>query len=338
MLAVTGINFAQKTNQKSINSNQSQQYSIKTHSQPMRDTVSFTSSLLRNFGTVVEGKLFRGGFPRCVKELQELQQKGIKTLIYLAGNDEAPQLKALVEGVKMKYIPNELSTHFGVEDISRIKKLSQIIPDYLEEGGVYLCCSAGELRTGKAVWGYQHFVEKLPKDKILAHAANHSSEKHVAELFETIIPADFGIVLDSADVKLYRGYKPNEPQLETLKDKGIKSIINLDGYDYKPEEKQLVEGLGMEYTFKPYWANSDQEKIVKLKTLAPEIQSILKKGGVYISNSKPYDMADIVAGYQHFIQKLPEEEILKYGDTSYGCFKFGETLANVLKIFKSTEA
>ena len=227
----------------------------------MRDTVSFTS--LRNFGTVVEGKLFRGGFPRCVEELQELKQKRIKTLIYLAGNYEAPNLKLLVENGGIKYIPNELSTSFGVEDISMIKKLSQIIPNYLEEGGVYLCCSAGELRTGKAVWGYQHFVEKLPEDKILAHAANHSSEGHVAELFETIIPQNFGTVVDSADVKLYRGYKPDEPQLETLKDKGIKSIINLDGYDYKTEEKQLVKELGMEYSFKPYWANTDEEKIVK---------------------------------------------------------------------------
>ena len=337
MLIVSKVNLAQKANQKSINSTQSQQYSIKTHSQPMRDTVSFTSSLLRNFGTVVEGKLFRGGYPRSVEALQELQHKGIKTLIYLAGNDEAPQLKALVEGAKMKYISNELSTSFGVEDILRIKKLSQIIPNYLDEGGVYLCCRAGELRTGKAVWGYQHFVEKLPEDKILAHAANHSSEEHVAELFETIIPQNFGTVVDSADVKLYRGYKPNEPQLETLKDKGIKSIINLDGYDYKPEEKQLVKELGMEYSFKPYWANTEAEKIVKLKTLAPEIQSILKKGGVYISNSKPYAMADIVAGYQHFIQKLPESKILEYANTSYR-YIHANAIEPLLKIFKSTEA
>ncbi|MEI8129178.1 MAG: hypothetical protein WCG95_06130, partial [bacterium] len=122
----------------------------------------------------------------------------------------------------------------------------------------------------------------------------------------------------------------------TLKDKGIVFILNSDYSDYKPEEKQLVENLGMEYTFKPYCPSKFKEGILELKTLVQEIQLLLEKGGVYIHNN--YYMKEIVAGHQHFIQKLPEAKILKYGNTSYGHFKYGEDLADVLKIFKSTEA
>ena len=48
-------------------------------------------------------------------------------------------------------------------------------------------------------------------------------------------------------------------------------------------------------------------------------------------------MADIVAGYQHFIQKLPEEKILEYGNTSYR-FDLGDDLVPLLKSLKLAEA
>lgn len=197
MLTVSGINFAQKANQASISNKQSQQYSIKTHSQPMRDTVSFTSfkplsELIGNFGEVIEGKLFRGMFPG--QHLGEFKaQKGVKYIIDLSDEHHTRTAELFADDFKklsIEYIPIKLIDGYLPEALPQRREIAEQIGTLMKKGPVYVCCGAGQMRTGIVIASVQHFIERLSRESILEHAKLHQSTRYVETLLDQIAEAN----------------------------------------------------------------------------------------------------------------------------------------------------
>ncbi len=170
MLTVSKVNLAQEANQISISNNQQKPYSIKTHSQPMKDTVSF-KALPVNFGVVVEGKLFRGG-SILAKNISELIGRNIKFVMDLTSSvDEAQILKE----VGINHIPITFGNPSTPKVLGELKIIADKIAELMNQGAVYIHCDHGKQRTGAAVWSLQHFIQKTPADEILAHGELHKS-------------------------------------------------------------------------------------------------------------------------------------------------------------------
>ncbi len=177
MLAVSGINFASKNNFKASSNNQ--QPRIKMHSQPIQDCISFCG-LPANFGEVIKGKLFRSAKPDDFKALLD---KGIKYVVDLRDGLErasAPE-QALVEGIGMEYH----TAPAGFSDLmpnnptflQTNKALAEKIQGFMDrnDGAVLVHCSKGEMRTGRVIAAYQHYLQKLPVAEIIKHAEKYEN-------------------------------------------------------------------------------------------------------------------------------------------------------------------
>lgn len=183
MLAVSGINFLQRANSASTFNNQ-QRPSVKVHSQPIQDCVSFCG-LPRNFGEVAlkkgisMGKFFRSALP---EDFQALKNEGIKYVMDLrtmAERNFVPEENAVKE-LGMEYITPDLPdiTEGLQEYLIAVKKLVKDIKILLErnDGALIVHCEKGERRTGQVVAAFQHYVDELSTQEIINHAQNHRTD------------------------------------------------------------------------------------------------------------------------------------------------------------------
>lgn len=177
MLAVSGINFAQKTNLTPSSNNQ--RPLIKMHSQPMQDCVSFCR-LPANFGEVISGKLYRSAKPYDFKALKE---KGIKYIIDLRDENTRTKIpeKQLVESLGMVYdtAPDGFSDLMPNDSkyLPTLKALAEKIKGLIDknDGAVLVHCSAGEARTGDVIGAYQYYIEGLLVKDIIAHGIQYNT-------------------------------------------------------------------------------------------------------------------------------------------------------------------
>ena len=172
MLTVSKVNLAQEADQISISNNQQKPYSIRTHSQPMRDTVSF-KALPVNFGVVVEGKLFRGG-KISSEHVSALMAKGIQFVMDLTSSVDGAEAKILTEA-GIQHIPINLGDLARPKVLGELEILANKIAELMKKGAVYIHCDHGKQRTGAAVWSLQYFIKNTSTQEILAHGERHES-------------------------------------------------------------------------------------------------------------------------------------------------------------------
>lgn len=192
MLAISGINFGQKTNfGPSLNNQKSS--AIKMHSQPLQDCVSFRG-LPHNFGEVATkkgdsvAKFFRSALP---DDAQALKDKGVKYVMDLrtkTERDSEPEEQALKE-LGIEYITPDLPDmieNFRVYLVA-VKKLVKDIDKLLErnDGALIVHCEHGERRTSQVVAAYQHYIDNLPEEEIVKHAQRHKADIDMISLLCT---------------------------------------------------------------------------------------------------------------------------------------------------------
>lgn len=182
IMITTPINFNQKT---SLNyTNKTLVPKIKTHSQPIQDTVSFGS--LHNFGEVVAGKLYRGAQPH-IDDFKELKEKGIKFVIDL-DLCNAPKEREIVKSLGMEYIPVKLvDTFAGIDKyLNQFEELATKIDELSKEGAVFVHCEKGHSRTGITIAAYQHFIQKMTDNEIMDDAKKYNSYDDVKPILPLI--------------------------------------------------------------------------------------------------------------------------------------------------------
>lgn len=179
MLAVSGINFAQKANLKSTLNNQQPQ--IKMHSQPMQDCVSFCG-LPGNFGEVIPGKLYRSPLPDA-KDFEEIAASGIKYIVDLGGGNDMEE--AIVERLGMTYIRRDLSENI-LEYMPAAKKLATEIDE--QDGAFLVHCKFGKDKTGKFIAFYQRYIKNLATDVIIRHAEAHGGDAALVRSILRFLP------------------------------------------------------------------------------------------------------------------------------------------------------
>lgn len=129
----------------------------------------------RNFGEVIEKKLFRGGLPE-VEHFKELAAKGITHILDLCGTNSIDEAKLAVQhGIKYCHVdqfkyPNKRQL---AEEIARQ------IDDGIKDGAVYVHCDRGETRTGSAMIYYE-LKNGVPADIVKQHCEEHGGSSDFA--------------------------------------------------------------------------------------------------------------------------------------------------------------
>ena len=150
----------------------------------------------------------------------------------------------------------------------------------------------------------------------------HSQPKRDTANFKGL-PANFKVVIPN---KLFIGIRPSVKEINALENKGIKSVVDvcnssdettISEETSKIEEIKKIEALGIEYVPGILNRGSNRDFVGQLEGLANNIDTQMKKGPVFIycENGERCTVAAVVA-YQHFIQKMPDSEILKYAQKS----------------------
>lgn len=161
MLAVSGINFAQKASSASTFNNQ-QRSSVKMHSQPLHDTVNFKGFLPSNFGKVIEGKFYRSSLP---SDFEAISREGIKYVLDLS-DEVVESEQAAVEAAGMTYIRGELPDVTRLEEyVPAAKELANKVIALMEKGAVLAHCRKGEKNTGAFVAVVQRQLPEPVNDK-----------------------------------------------------------------------------------------------------------------------------------------------------------------------------
>lgn len=173
MLAVSGINFLQKTNSASTFNNQ-QRPSVKMHSQPLQDTVNF-KGLPANFGEVIAGKFYRSSLP---SDFEAISRQGVKYVLDLS-DEVVESEQANVEAAGMTYIREELPDVTKPEEyVPAAKELANKIIALMEKGAVLAHCQKGEKNTGAFVAVVQRQLpEPVDRAKIKEHAFAYFTPK-----------------------------------------------------------------------------------------------------------------------------------------------------------------
>ena len=188
MLTVSGINFAQKANLKSTLNNQQPQ--IKMHSQPMQDCVSFCG-LPRNFGKVIEGKLYRSAKP---DDFQALKDQGIKYIIDLRNvfERQSEPEEVLAASFDIKYIPGEIpDPNDGIATyLPQARELATKVKTLMDnnDGAVIVHCSEGKRRTSAFIAVCQRLLENKPTDAIVKNAEAHGGEAALVRSILRFLP------------------------------------------------------------------------------------------------------------------------------------------------------
>jgi protein tyrosine/serine phosphatase len=143
------------------------------------------SVLPRNFGTVIENKLLRGGRPRTVEHFQALKEKGVTFLASLRGEDldEADMAKAF----GMEYIPmdgDKFLLYFS-KCKNEFDETLKLVDEKIRTQGVgYVFCDRGETRTGLFVARYQSKILKKELPEVREHFLAHCYDP---KFFDSII-------------------------------------------------------------------------------------------------------------------------------------------------------
>lgn len=133
---------------------------------------------IKNFGEVVEGKLFRGASPMGKPEnIKELAKKGVKTIISLLEDYSEEEEKACKES-GIEYVHNMLSEKVLSEAnmSEKLKAIADLIAEKMKNGAVYIHCKEGSARTGLAIAAFQKFILKLSDDEIVETAKPYGSD------------------------------------------------------------------------------------------------------------------------------------------------------------------
>lgn len=132
------------------------------------------SELPKNFGTVIENKLFRGGLLETAEHFQVLKDKGVTLILDLCGNEEKrlpnPEEAKMAVQFGMKYLYHDGFKFFcgkmlnqGANPKKELEKVAQIVKKELAKpkGVVYVHCRQGKDRTGLFVGYYQLKVLRI---------------------------------------------------------------------------------------------------------------------------------------------------------------------------------
>lgn len=143
--------------------------------------VNFSSSLLPdnlpcNFGTVIEGKLFRGSFPKTRKNFEAFQQLGVKFIMNLCGLTDEEKALAKEFNIELIHIDGE---NFATNK-EKLLQAEKIIEYKLKMGKVgYVHCDQGATKTGLLVADYQlNNLENLeiPPEKVKDQYFKHKGD------------------------------------------------------------------------------------------------------------------------------------------------------------------
>lgn len=150
-----------------------------TNSMPYVSKVNFGnafSELPKNFGTVIEKTLFRGGLPETFEHFKALKEQGVTFILDLCRDNMNEAIMAKSLGIDdYTYIDGDiLSKSKNKEKLSQV---IQIIDEKIRAGGVgYIHCGKGTDRTGFFVAHYQAKILKMPMDKIIDHYTDYGGD------------------------------------------------------------------------------------------------------------------------------------------------------------------
>lgn len=143
------------------------------------DSVSFGLKLPDNFGTVIENKLFRGGFLETAEHFQALKEKGVTFILDLCGDGGGanPKEAAMARQFNMEYRyknGHEFSSDM-INENGELSKTAELIKERIDANAVvYIHCDEGKNRTGLAVAYYQlKFLENMKLQEVKEHYKKH---------------------------------------------------------------------------------------------------------------------------------------------------------------------
>jgi len=139
----------------------------------------------RNFGAVIEQRLYRGGQPASCGELEYLKSIGVRSILKLNDRgspiDAEEKARAAAIGMTVRSFAFDAATIGETSTCSDVGEALRFLADE-RNWPLYVHCTAGKDRTGYMVGLYERLILKKSTEEILAelHRFGHRGARSLA--------------------------------------------------------------------------------------------------------------------------------------------------------------